>query len=228
MAVLQLQLNGNLSTKDPQSTELGKKIIKHSIILIDELGFEGLTFKKLSIDIESTEASIYRYFENKHRLLVYLISWYWAWLDYRIEFETHHLTDPRQKLDQAIKLITKKKIQDDAFPDIDEEALSRIVISESDKVYLTKQVDENNREGLFRGYKSLCKKIALFVKEINPEYLYPHALVSTVLENANQQIFFAEHLPSLTELNEFGDPFTSNYHFMKQMIFSTINVKDYE
>ncbi|XOV91889.1 MAG: TetR/AcrR family transcriptional regulator [Bacteroidota bacterium] len=223
MAVLQLRLNDNLSIKDPQSSELGEKIIKYSIPMIDQLGFEGFTFRKLSLEIESTEASIYRYFENKHRLLVYLISWYWAWLDYRIEFETHHLTEPEQKLKVAIRLITEKKIQDDTFPDIDEEALSRIVVSESDKIYLTKQVDENNREGLFRGYKSLCEKIANFVSEINCDYPYPHALVSTALEAAHQQIFFANHLPSLTELSLTEDPYQTNYDFIKSMIFSTIH-----
>lgn len=222
MAVLQLRLNDNLSLKDPQSTELGEKIIKYSILLIDKLGFEGFTFKKLSHEMESTETSIYRYFENKHRLLVYLISWYWAWLDYRIEYETHHLTEPREKLDKAIHLITEKKIRDDSFPDIDEEALARIVVAESDKIYLTKQVDEDNREGLFRGYKSLCRKIANLVREINPKFPYPHALVSTALEAANQQIFFADHLPSLTELGKSDDPYTANYDFIKIMIFTTI------
>ncbi len=223
MAVLQLRLNDNLSLKDPQSTELGEKIIRHSISLIDKLGFEGFTFRKLSLEMESTEASIYRYFENKHRLLVYLISWYWAWLDYRIEFETHHLTEPRQKLDKAIRLITEKKLKDDSFPGVDEEALARIVVAESDKIYLTKQVDEDNREGLFRGYKSLCKKIANLVKEINPDFPFPHALVSTALEAANQQIFFADHLPSLTELSTVENPHHMNYDFIKTMIFTTIN-----
>ncbi len=223
MTVLQIRLNDNLSLKDPQSTELGEKIIRNSIPLIDQLGFEGFTFKKLSVKMESTEASIYRYFENKHRLLVYLISWYWAWLDYRIEYETHHLTDPGQKLDQALKLITEKKIQDNSFPDVDEEALARIVVAESDKIYLTKQVDEDNKEGLFRGYKSLCKNIARFVKEVNPDYPFPHALVSTALEAANQQIFFANHLPSLTEMSEVNDPYKRNYEFIKSIIFNSIS-----
>lgn len=223
MTVLQLRLNDNLSLKDPQSTELGEKIIKSSIPMIDQLGFEGFTFKKLSVEIESTEASIYRYFENKHRLLVYLISWYWAWLDYRIEFETHHLKEAGLKLEEAIRLITEKKIQDITFPGIDEEALARIVVAESDKIYLTKQVDEDNKEGLFRGYKSLCGKIANFVSEVNPKYPFPHALVSTALEAAHQQIFFAKHLPSLTELSEMKDPYQTNFEFIKSIVFSTIN-----
>ena len=80
MSVISIQLGNNLYCKDPQSTELGKKIVLHSIKLISELGFEAFTFRKLSMQIDSTEASIYRYFDNKHRLLVYLIAWYWAWM----------------------------------------------------------------------------------------------------------------------------------------------------
>ena len=33
--------------KDPESSELGKRIIEHSILLIDEIGFDSFTFKKL-------------------------------------------------------------------------------------------------------------------------------------------------------------------------------------
>jgi len=222
MTVLQLRLSENLFVKDPQSTPLGEKIVKQSISMIDQLGFEAFTFKKLSVEIESTEASIYRYFENKHRMLAYLISWYWAWLDYRIEFETHNISSPDERLNAALRIVTEKKLQDDTFPDIDEEALHRIVIAESDKIYLTKQVDMNNKEGLFRGYKTVCKSIADIVREINSDYEYPQALISTALEAAHQQIFFALHLPSLTELSDMEDPFEGNFEFLQKTIFCAI------
>ena len=66
---IKIVLNEGLYVKEPQDSELGRKIIKHSILLIDKLGFESFTFKKLANEIQSTEASIYRYFENKHLLL---------------------------------------------------------------------------------------------------------------------------------------------------------------
>lgn len=223
MTVLQIRLSENLYVKDPQSTDLGMKIIERSTIMIDELGFEAFTFKKLSAAIESTEASIYRYFENKHRLLVYLITWYWAWIDYRLEFETHHLADPRDKLDVALRIITEKKVNDPAFPEINEVALYQIVIAESDKTYLTKQVDEDNKEGLFRGYKSVCKHIAAIVKAISPTFDYPHALISMALEAAHQQIFFAQHLPALTELSKMDDPYQENFNFLRQIILRAID-----
>ena len=73
--------------RNPQETSLGKKIIQHSILLIDKIGFESFNFKKLSQEINCTEASIYRYFENKHLLLIYLTSWYCEWVSYLIMIE---------------------------------------------------------------------------------------------------------------------------------------------
>lgn len=226
MATLQLVMKNNLYVRDPQDTELGRRMIQESIVMIDEMGFESFTFKKLAQRIDSTEASVYRYFENKHRLLVYIIAWYWNWLEYQIDFNTQNIEDPVKRLQVAIHIIARKKLRDESFPQIDEEALYRIVISESDKTYLTRQVDEDNREGLFRGFKSLCKKIASYVHEINPEFRHSHSLVSTVLEAAHQQLFFAMHLPSLTDLScEEGNLHDQNEVFLKEMVFNTISVK---
>ena len=78
---IQIQVQDSLYVKDPQSSDLGKKIIKGSIELICELGFEQFTFKKLATKISSTEASVYRYFESKNKVLLYLSNWYWSWLE---------------------------------------------------------------------------------------------------------------------------------------------------
>jgi len=222
-AVLQLKMNKNLFLRDPQETEIGRQIIQVGITMIDEMGIEQFTFRKLANSIASTEATIYRYFENKHKLLVYLISWYWNWLEYKIDYGTQNIDDPKRKLEIAIKIVGEKKCQDPSFPQVDEVALSRVIIAESDKAYLTKQVDEDNSEGLFRGFKSLCKKIASYVIEINPKYKYPHALVSTMLESAHQQLFFAKHLPSLTELSKStNDINKKNIDFLTQMVLNNI------
>ena len=223
MAIIQLQLSSNLFLRDPQETELGKKIVRSSIEIIDEIGFEKFTFKKLAVAIDSTEASIYRYFENKHRLLIYLIAWYWNWIEYVIDFQTNNIHDPREKLKIVIRVITERKMMDPYFPDINEEALYRIIIAESDKTYLTKQVDDDNREGLFRGYKSLCKKIAGIISQINPSYDYPHALSSTLLQASHQQVFYSRHLPSLTEINFKSGNFNSqNFEFLFELAMKTI------
>lgn len=223
IAQLQLQLDESLYLRDPQSSDLGQKIVKASIVMIDRVGFEAFTFKKLSIEINSTEASIYRYFENKHRLLIYLIAWYWNYLEYKITFETHNISDPERKLKIALRFITKKLEDDDMFSGISESALQRVVIQESDKTYLTKNVDEDNKEGLFRGYKSLCVTIASYIKEINPNFEYTHSLVSTCLEAAHQQVFFAQHLPTLSDIDRKGDIHAQNYDFILTLIFKTIS-----
>lgn len=221
MASLQFKLNSSLYIKDPQETDLGRKIVKFAIVMIDLLGFEHFTVRKLSVEVGTTEASIYRYFENKHKLLIYIIAWYWNWIEYRIVFETNNIEDPIEKLKICLRIVSEKKVQDKTFPDIDEEALHHIVINESDKTYLTRHVDADNKEGLFRGYKQLCNRIALIVQEINPTFKYPHALVSTVLEAANQQIFFASHLPSLTEVKVTDSRYDQNYDFLLTLVLNT-------
>jgi len=67
----QVRMNPKLYLRDPEQSELGRNIIRNSIELIHEMGFEDFTFKKLSQQVGTTEASIYRYFVNKTRLFGY-------------------------------------------------------------------------------------------------------------------------------------------------------------
>ncbi|NOT74887.1 MAG: TetR/AcrR family transcriptional regulator [Cyclobacteriaceae bacterium] len=221
-SVLSFKLNEHLYLRDPQHTELGQNIIRKSVDLIDQLGFEHFTFKKLAQEIESTEASVYRYFENKHRLLQYLISWYWNWLEYKVDLATNSLTNPSDKLKAFLKIVAEEKKFDPTFEFVDEEALDRIVMEEFDKTFLTKWVDTDNKEGLFLSFKSLCKKIAAIIKEINPQYPYPNGLISTALLAAKKQHFFAEHLPSLTNLKNDKKFHQNLYLFLESLVFNTI------
>lgn len=221
MATLSFKLNEHLYVRDPQHTALGQNIINNSVELIDRLGFEQFTFKKLADEIESTEASVYRYFENKHRLLHYLIAWYWSWIEYRIEFSTSNISDPEEKLRGCLRVITEEKKTDPAFDFVNEEALHRIVVAELDKTYLTKWVDNDNQEGLFLGFKSLCRKIGEIILSVNPAYAFPHSLASSLLLTAKQQLFFSEHLPSLTNLNK-DKVHESLYSFLETVAFGAI------
>lgn len=219
---IKINLNHKSYLRDPESTALGQKIISKSIVLIDELGFEQFTFKKLAAEIGSTEASVYRYFENKHKLLVYLVSWYWAWLTYTIIFLTNNIQDPLEKLNRALDVVAAANQNDPATVHIDEAVLHRIVISESAKVYLTKEVDTDNKDGFFLEYKRLCKHLAEIVLQANPNYPYPHALVSTILEASHQQVYFAEHLPSLTDIKDKRLSEQATGKFLKHLIFAAI------
>lgn len=218
--VVQIKISERCYLKDPDTTDLGRRIIENSIKLIDEIGFEAFTFKKLANQIESTEASVYRYFENKHKLLIYLVSWYWNWVEYRLQFDMHNIDDPNKCLDIFIDSITRPVRMDETFIHVDEVALHRIVISESAKAYLTKEVDMDNREGYFRSYKRLVKHITELIKEINPNYEFPAALTSTIVESAHNQKYFSDHLPSLSETQSENELSS----FLKQMLFQTIKL----
>ncbi|KAA5547507.1 TetR/AcrR family transcriptional regulator [Adhaeribacter rhizoryzae] len=223
-ASIHISLKHKSYLREPESTELGRKIISESIKIIDALGFEQFTFKKLAAEIGSTEASVYRYFENKHKLLVYLISWYWAWVDYTVTFQTHNLPDPRQRLNKALEVLVNAGQEDDPnVAYIDERILYRIVVAESSKVYLTKEVDAENKEGYFLEIKKFCRHLAQLVLAVNPDYPYPHALVSTAMEAAHQQLYFASHLPSLTEIKYSQHAVEETIQFLKHLVYSAID-----
>jgi AcrR family transcriptional regulator len=225
MSKLTFRLNEKLYLRDPQATHLGQRVIQKSIEMIDILGFEHFTFKKLALEVNSTEPSIYRYFENKHRLLHYLTAWYWSWLDYRIDKATGNLESAQQKLRAAIQVICEVKKYDPTFDHVNEEALHRIVINELEKTYLTKWVDADNQAGLFSGFKSLTKKISGYISEIAPAYQFPNSLVATVMLAANEQMFFIQHLPSLSNIEKnqsIDEQHKQLRDFLEGIVFGTI------
>lgn len=197
---LQMELNEKLFLRDPQDTKLGRNIIRYSILLIDEIGFEQFTFKKLAERIESTEASVYRYFENKHILLIYLLCWYWEWTKFQLDFNTNNIDDPCQKLRIAIATIVNTAKRNATIEFVDEDVLHKVVVAEGIKGYHGKAVDEENQEGFFATYKSLAAKISDIILEIDATFPYPRALASTLLEMAKDHTYFAEHLPRLTDV----------------------------
>ncbi|MCI5059302.1 MAG: TetR/AcrR family transcriptional regulator [Flavobacteriales bacterium] len=141
LSQIKLKVDQELYLKDPDSSDLGRSIISKSIEMIDEMGLEKFTFKKLATDLETTESSIYRYFENKHFLLLYLINWYWTWLEYRLVFQTMNLSSPNEKMKIAIDILTREIEQDSDFSYVNEVVLHKIVVAESTKAYFTKQVE---------------------------------------------------------------------------------------
>jgi AcrR family transcriptional regulator len=219
LSKVSIQVNEKVYLKNPESSELGNRILTNSISMIDELGFENFTFRKLGKQISSTEASIYRYFESKHKLLLYITSWYWGWMEYKIVFNLANVESPKERLERAIVILTEKNPDGTNFSGIDTKKLSRIVISESSKAYLTKDVDVENKEGAFTGYKKLVARLSNIILELNPHYLYPHMLLSTVIEGAHMQRYFADHLPRLTDSIKGEDSISV---FYTDMVFKTI------
>lgn len=203
---LQIKVSDKTYLKDPETSDLGKRIIENSIELINDIGFESFTFKKLGIKIKSNESSIYRYFENKHKLLHYLTSWYWAWMEYQIVIQTFSIADPTEKLVKIIQIVTAKTENDSNFSHINEKLLNKIVIGESSKSFLTKEVDTENKEGYFSIYKRLISRIKEAIEAVNSEYLYPTSLASTIVEGSLHQHFLSEHFPTLTDCGKGTTP----------------------
>ncbi len=199
---LKITINDKLFVKDPETSELGRNILKNSILLIDEIGFEAFTFKKLGEKIQSNESSIYRYFENKHKLLVYLTSWYWSWMEYRMVFATTNISNPIEKLEKAIKLVTESVNDDDTTPYINEEILYKIIVEEFTKTLMTKEVDHENKEGFFIVYKRVINQIVEIINDVNPNYIYAKSLASNIVQGALHQHFLKNHLKTITNLSE--------------------------
>lgn len=196
---LKISVPNKIFIKDPESSNLGKRIIQQGIILIDEIGFDSFTFKKLGVKIGSNESSIYRYFENKHKFLLYLTSWYWAWIEYQMVFVTYNIPDPKEQLLKAINVLTKTIEEDQTFSHINEVVLNQIIINEYSKSYLTKEVDEENKEGYFVVYKRLVKRLSDIIIAVNADYTYPLSLASTIIEGALHQHFLKQHFSSITD-----------------------------
>lgn len=188
--------------KDPESSDLGKRIVQNSIELIDEIGFDNFTFKKLGTKICSNESSIYRYFDSKHKLLLYLTSWYWAWIEYQLVFVTHNVANSEEQLQKAIQVVTKSIEDDLDFSHIDTAVLNRIIINESSKSYLTKEVDLENKEGYFMVYKRVVSRLKEMITNINPDYRFASSLASTIVEGALHQQFLRDHFKSITDCDE--------------------------
>lgn len=221
LSSLAITINDKIYLKDPESSDLGKRIIEHSILLINDIGFDGFTFKKLGVKIGSNESSIYRYFESKHKLLLYLTSWYWTWLEYQLVLSTNSLEDKTSRLEKAIDVLTQTTTIDSSFSHIDEVVLKCIVINEYSKSYLTKEVDSENKEGYFSVYKRLVNRLKDMISEVDNTYKYPLTLASTVIEGAMHQHFLKDHFKSITECSNTLEP----KEFFKNLVFNVLNIK---
>ncbi|MBS1771234.1 MAG: TetR/AcrR family transcriptional regulator [Bacteroidetes bacterium] len=219
---LQIKMNPKLYVRDPESSELGRNIIKYGILMIHEMGFEDFTFKKLAVKIGTTEASIYRYFENKHRLLIYITTWFWTWMEYQLIFHTNNVKDSKQKINTVINLLTFQEKDQFILEHIDKDILHKIVIAEGDKSYLTKHVTEDNKAMLFKPYKDLCHRIGQIFLEYKSGFQFPHSLATTLIETAHHQMYFKDNLPRLTD---FGNTkgMATLVKYLSHLVYSSLD-----
>jgi AcrR family transcriptional regulator len=203
---IHLHSNPHLYLRDPDCSSLGKLIVQQGVLLMNELGYEQFTFRKLAINIQSTEATIYKYFENKHRFLLYCSDLYWSWLQQYLFIVNLPSKSPWDKLMNAIEVLCLFQGQPYQPGTATPESLRNLVISEAHKCWLTKHVTEDNRLSLFKPFKDLNQMIAGIILENNPDYPYAHSLANTIIEMSHTLQYHMRYLPSLTDTGNSPDP----------------------
>jgi AcrR family transcriptional regulator len=220
----QVNLNNKLYVRDPEATEIGKIIVRKSVKMISQMGYEQFTFKKLAIEINSTEATVYRYFENKHKLLIYLLDWYWSFIEFQVIFQLNNVTNSKEKIKKVIDILVWEDNDEHTFTELDQQSLYYIAIAEGSKTYLSKDVDENNKDFLYKPFKDLCARLANLFLEYNPKYKYAASLASTIIETAHLQYYFMQHLPKLCNFAENKNPKELEI-YLEHLVFSALESK---
>ena len=107
-----------------------------------------------------------------------------------------------EKLAKAIEIVTEEIKDDLSITHINESILNKIIIGEFTKTFLTKEIDEENKEGYFLVYKSVVNRIILMIEEVNADYKYAKTLASTIVQGALHQHYLKEHFKNITNLSE--------------------------
>lgn len=201
MARYHIAPDPSLHLRDPGSSALGQRILKDGLSLMNELGLEGFTFRKLAEKVGCTEVTIYHYFPNKHRLLQYYFQLYWLWLDTHCQQEGHGHKDPLERVHGDIRALCGLWPKHALAAQLDPADLRDLVIVEGSKSFLHRNVDEDNKLKLFQPYKDLCAHIAEELKACDRTCRSPRTFATTLIEMAHSLEFAMHHLPALTELS---------------------------
>ncbi|HEX4886773.1 MAG TPA: TetR/AcrR family transcriptional regulator [Luteibaculaceae bacterium] len=217
MEVLQINVHPKIYLKDPRSSELGRGILLEGLHLMHQLGLEEFTFRKLAMHIHTTESSIYRYFETKHKLLLFYESWYWSWVAYRIQFEISNIEQVDERIRRLIGVLAYQPEPHERYGLFAVKTVKDVVVSESVKSYFVKSVDDNQRAGYFGPYLRVVERLSELIEELEPAYPFANALATTVVEGVLHQQHFAGHIPALTNFNPASDALTE---FFNQLVLS--------
>ena len=200
MAHYHLDLDPSLTLRDT-SSPMGRRILSEGLDLMNELGLEAFTFKKLAERTGCTEVTVYHYFANKQRLLQYYFQLYWLWMQAHCEQEGRTLKDPRARLRGDISALCGIWPKDALAAQLDPFALRELVINEGFKSFMHKNVDSDNKLRLFQPYKDLCAHVASELKACDKSCPQPRSFATTLIEIAHSLEFAMHHLPALTELS---------------------------
>lgn len=208
-----------LSSKNPIGSEIGQEILRKSSQLIVRDGIDLFTFKKLAIEMGSTESTIYRYFENKHQLLLYLSSWYWNLLEVKLAFITSNVHNATERLDLALQFLGHPIGELSANSFLDESLLHQIVVRDSTKsINALGMTIEKNRAYL-ESYTNLIERLSEIIHKVNSRYKFPKALAISLIETSHYQSHLQVILPGITDLDMTPK---NTYRFLQQLAFTAL------
>lgn len=187
----------NLYIKNPKESELGNRLVQQAAAMIASAGIGAFNFKKLSIQCGCTEATVYRYFENKHKLLLYLLNLYWGWQEYRLVLQTQNITDHGKKLKKAISILAHLEIPDNLNSEFGGHIV-QIAIQEGIAIHLTPEIQFEINNGSLTIYHILVKRLSKLIADKIPTYDYPDSLAAAIMDIALQQKYFMRHCPELS------------------------------
>jgi hypothetical protein len=219
-----IKINDTIYIRDPLGTKLGRNLIKHAIVLIYDIGYEQFNFKKLAQSMGSTEASVYRYFENKYQLLVYLVAWYWDFMHFMVCMDIRNISDPKDKLIKAISTLVNSLDSTMTPSYIDQSKLHDVVVENASKVYHNKDVDLLNKEGYYMSYKTIIKTFSEIILEIDNDFEYPVGFATNLIEQSLNYEYYLNHLPSLTDAKATGNSNEKTMHMIKYMIKKVLGI----
>lgn len=206
MTKYSFSLSSDLYLRDPLSSDKGKDLLRHGAPLIIEMGLEAFTARKLAEAAGVTEATVYKYFSNKQKLLQYYFQLYWTWLEQQIKVFTAVEDDPKQRLIKAVKLLAEMPPVAADPGLVSKEVLRNLVVVEGVKAFHHAQVDADNALKLYAPFKSVAALLAGMIKTVDPQQPYPYSLATTLLEMSHSLEFYRDHLPSLTDFPNDQDP----------------------
>jgi AcrR family transcriptional regulator len=218
---IRIHLNENLYLRDPEQTQAGQTIIEQGLNLFLEIGFESVTFKKLGEYSGITEATIYKYFGNKHRLLQYYFDLYWVWMKELLKLRLSQTSDPEKKLLEHLQILCGHWPENVLGTQVNPKFLRQLVINEGFKSFLNKNVDDDNKLLLFKPYKDYCHYLAECISEIDAAYPFARSLSTTFIEMSHSMEFYKEHLPSMINIAD-KEHSTDVLSFLKSLTSSQL------
>lgn len=212
-----VSLDKALYAKDPVSSDIGKDILRESVKILAREGLEAFTFKKLATAMSSTETTVYRYFNNKHQLVMYLSSWYWTQLEWKIVFATANIPDPKEQLLRVVEVLSEKAHHDPRSSIVNEELVQKIVTRDAFKVFEISWESDAQKKGYYKAFQDLNDRIADIIHRCDKTYKFSRALATTLVETAQRQMCFRNDLPHLTDV---GKSEKQTQEFLNSLVYN--------